>query len=1064
MRTIKTAAAALCAASSVDALAAIARDIGVTDEPMPLDRTSRAKLGLPAALQSVRVASGCGQLRALLAEYASGTNLRELIATTAARLSARTPHVLWMLLFTERSGSRVGIAVWSASGRSPRVSALIADRNRVLDSDADTLCALVAACSTNDLATHVRWLEVLGRDSLTRRFYGTLREVVRDLGAKAIGPGDSEEHQEVALLHVSRLLFLSFLEAKGWLDGDRAFLIRTFEESCASSGTYHHSVLRPLFFGTLNTRVSARATVARRFGRIPFLNGGLFTPTALERRLRGLRFGNEQMGRLFSDLLGRYRFTAREDSTSWSEAAIDPEMLGKAFESLMAAQTRKDSGAFYTPQALVERVTRSAIVAALAGGDLEREALDVYSEEAVCPARLKETLAKRLGRLTILDPACGSGAFLVHALSELTRLRCLAGDQRPVAQVRREVLSSSIFGVDLNPTAVWLCELRLWLAVVIESEETDPLCVPPLPNLDHHIRVGDSLLGGDFTSAPTTREARPLMQLRLRYARSTGNRKRALSRRLEKLERNFARSAIEKATAIISERRRDLLIAQRTADLFGERRGPDRAAAAAMRELKLRARELRTARRNLDDCGALPFSFTAHFPDVAAAGGFGMVVGNPPWVRLHRIPLRDRELFRREFHSFRNAAWREGAEGAAAGSGFASQVDLAALFVERGVSLLREQGALAFLLPSKLWRSLAGGGIRQLISERCRLLAIEDWTDAPPSFDAAVYPSLLLAQKHADSASRPSEVSVVVHSRTCSESWRVPTCELGVRTHSASPWLLLPPDPRRAFRALVACGNALRDTPLGRPTLGVKCGVNDAFVVTVTGISGSVARIVSREKSGEVELSLLRPALRGSALRSWRVDAGDEFVIWTHDVLGKPLEKLPPLAARWFNGWRAELTARTDARRTQRWWSLFRTEAAAHDRPRVAWSDFGKTPRAVVLGRGDRTVPLNSCYVIRCDTESDAYALCALLASPVAAAWLNAIAEPARGGFHRYLAWTIALFPIPRNWLEARALLEPFGKAAANGAIPDPDELTRAVQRAYSDSADVSALVEWMKR
>src|SRR6185503_13978444 len=103
--------------------------------------------------------------------------------------------------------------------------------------------------------------------------------------------------------------------------------------------------------------------------------------------------------------------------------------------------------------------------------------------------------------------------------------------------------------------------------------------------------------------------------------------------------------------------------------------------------------------------------------------------------------------------------------------------------------------------------------------------------------------------------------------------------------------------------------------------------------------------------------------------------------------------------ARWLSKWRRELVARTDARHGSRWWSLFRTESARSDRARVVWADVGREPRACVLPAGDATVALNTCYVARCSDQTDALALAALLNSPMARAWLNAVAEPARGGY-----------------------------------------------------------------
>jgi hypothetical protein len=143
---------------------------------------------------------------------------------------------------------------------------------------------------------------------------------------------------------------------------------------------------------------------------------------------------------------------------------------------------------------------------------------------------------------------------------------------------------------------------------------------------------------------------------------------------------------------------------------------------------------------------------------------------------------------------------------------------------------------------------------------------------------------------------------------------------------------------------------------------------------------------------------------------------------------------------------------------------LFRTEGADCSRTRVVWSDFGRIPRAAVLAAGDPTVPLNSCYVLPCDDPRDALALAALLNSPLAAAWLNAIAEPARGGWHRYLAWTMALLPLPRDWAHARALLAPLAERARLGDLPSDAELLAAACRAYRlRNVDVSPLIAWCR-
>jgi hypothetical protein len=284
------------------------------------------------------------------------------------------------------------------------------------------------------------------------------------------------------------------------------------------------------------------------------------------------------------------------------------------------------------------------------------------------------------------------------------------------------------------------------------------------------------------------------------------------------------------------------------------------------------------------------------------------------------------------------------------------------------------------------------------------------------------------------------------------------------REDPASPWLFLPPDVRRAFDRLRERGRPLGASALGRATLGVKCGCNDAFTVSTTDVTPELVSVEHRGRKGVLESSILRPLLRGDAVAAWRIPATDRAIVWTHGAGGAPLPSLPSGAARWLAPWRRRLRARADLRGTGIWWMLFRTEAADCSRARVVWSDFGRVPRAAILASGDPTVPLNSCYVVSCDDPVDALALTALLNSPVAAAWLNAVAEPARGGWHRYLAWTVELLPLPRDWPRARDILAPLAERALLDTPPTGEELLAAACRAYRlRRRDVASLIAWCR-
>lgn len=1058
MLTLPAAARLLGNARDLPGLVALARVCGFGGDPVELDASSRKSLGITGPLQRTHVVEGRGILRAMCAEVRCGTLTRDSLSQIAIRLQQRSPFSLWLLFVCERGGRHAAIA---AAVIAPRrhASALIFDRTTVVDSDAETLRALAGAGDGLDLLAHARWCELLGREAITRRFFRALEGTVETLATSIANDVPSPDARTLAILTSTRLLFLSFLEAKGWLDGDHGFLRRTWNACMAAGGGYHRAVLLPLCFGTLNTPRSKRAAAARAFGRIPFLNGGLFARTRLERQYRRTSFSDEALGHLVSDLLGRWRFTVREHEASLAEAAVDPEMLGLAFESLMASHERRTSGSFYTPRALVERVFDAALNAALARDDFANS-LDALRAGSPVVGVAATRLRARLASLRILDPACGSGAFLVHALETVARLRAGCGDALSPGALRRDILARQLFGVDREPTAVWLCELRLWLAVVVESNETDPLEVPPLPNLDAQVRVGDALAGDAFVASRGASGRSPLTLLRVRYARATGTRKRTLARVLAVEERRAARTAVDARVSAVAARRRDILAVLRGRDLFGTRVAPASSLRGHLSELKRLARELRAERAALSRGGAVAFDFGAQFSDVGDDGGFDVIIGNPPWVRLHRIPQRERDRLRSQFCTYREAGWRSGAVLAGAASGFAAQVDLAALFVERALSLVRERGTISLLVPAKIWRSLAGGGVRHLLLRSSRILELEDWSEARATFDAAVYPSLVVATK--DMGSPPTDVRMAEHHRDRVLSWTTSSSGLPIDDSPGAPWVWLPSSAREGFDRVRRHGVALAERESFRPRLGVKCGFNEAFLVRALGDGFFIGGDGRRSR---IESALVRPLVRGESVTRWVLPALADSIVFPHDDALDVVGTLPPLARAWMQPVRRRLVARTDLGGKREWWTLFRTAAADHRQARVVWADLSKAPRAAVLPPGDRTVPLNTCYVVLTASTAEAYALATWLNSPLAASWLAALAEPARGGFRRMFGWTVSLMPIPRDWDHSVALLAPLGERAAAGNVPSDEEILDASLAALGlATRDVAALLTWGHR
>ena len=317
----------------------------------------------------------------------------------------------------------------------------------------------------------------------------------------------------------------------------------------------------------------------------------------------------------------------------------------------MAPPERRRTGAFYTPFALVETRRRRA------GTRRAR------SDDRTDVARAARASCH------VLDPACGSGAFLVHALERvaalLARARRLARDS---STIRRDVLTRSIYGVDLNPTAVWLCELRLWLSVVIESDESRSRppccrCRISIATFASATRSSGSAFGDDDVAS--SRRASRCAALRERYARRERRAKGSLARQLERAERDralashrtpsstsIARAAARprrRATRARSVRRSLPAVARRASD----RRPTLRRRAASLRALRAPHRA---------PAARFPSRFPTHFADVAARGGFDARRRQPAVGAAARHSRRAaRRRFGASYEVARAAAWEPGA-------------------------------------------------------------------------------------------------------------------------------------------------------------------------------------------------------------------------------------------------------------------------------------------------------------------------------------------------------------------------------------------------------------------
>lgn len=360
------------------------------------------------------------------------------------------------------------------------------------------------------------------------------------------------EHQEFAVRLIGRIIFSWFLKEKKSTAGVAIVPNELLSlDAVASNADYYHSILEPLFFELLNKRVENRHESLREapFSTVPYLNGGLFSPQRgdfySQNSFNGAgtpgltHIPNEWFSELFT-VLEQYNFTVDENTSYDVDLSIDPEMLGRIFENLLAEinpetgeSARKSTGSFYTPREIVDYMVDSSLLEFLktkTGADESKlKALISWGqaddEEHPLSNDEKQKIVTALAGLTILDPACGSGAFPIGILQKVVYILQQADPRAEIwlenqlkniasPELKRDiqekyesenydwlrkygVIRETIFGIDIQTIATEISKLRCFLTLIIEEEVDDDKPnrgVHALPNLDFKFVTANSLV------------------------------------------------------------------------------------------------------------------------------------------------------------------------------------------------------------------------------------------------------------------------------------------------------------------------------------------------------------------------------------------------------------------------------------------------------------------------------------------------------------------------------------------------------------------------------------------
>lgn len=602
-------------------------------------------------------------------------------------------------------------------------------------------------------------------EAVTRTFFRDYR-ICFDILQKDLykQTGDDTWAHDYALQLLNRCMFLYFIQRKRWLGEDTEFLKAfwdAYHKAEHEQDTFVTLWLNTLFFKAFNNKYYVTdnhfpASIHTVLQLAPFLNGSMFTENDLDRQ-EGFVVSDQRFTDIFN-LLQRYNFTIAEDSPLDQEIAVDPEMIGTVYESLVNVSTeideRSDAGIFYTPRTEIDLMCRLTLVDYLTnhlGNEhkhllydavfaIEQEDKD-SADQQLKDADLWDKVYDLLNNMTMIDPACGSGAFLVGMLSVLDDLMeraitslGLENSYNPYNAYERKkrIIEQSLYGVDVMEWAVHITELRLWLALIVDAEYTPESLhgrtEPLLPYFTFKVRCGDSLVqevGGIRLGLKQQNTLSPLLkrrmyklhQQKLDFYNNKPSRELHTPEDVKRVERSLFLDILDEQIHTKEEEKKKPTLSEE--DLA----------------------QLRRTRAALHASKTLPFVWDIAFGEIFADGQyFDIVLGNPPYLRqenIHTPYLKDHskednkaykaklahamyELFP-HFFGYTDKYGKQTITNP-----INQKSDLYIYFYLLGLSLLNAKGTFCFI-TSNSWLDVGyGADLQEFLLKHCHIKLILD--------------------------------------------------------------------------------------------------------------------------------------------------------------------------------------------------------------------------------------------------------------------------------------------------------------------------------------------------
>ena len=757
---------------------------------------------------------------------------------------------------------------------------------------------------------------------------------------------------------LGQIVFLYFLQKKGWLgvkrdenwgSGPKDFMQQLFQKKIVPYDNFFDDILEPLFYEAL-ARKNDYDYYSRFNVRIPFLNGGLFE-AEYDWVHTNIVIENSVFEKIF-ETFDRYNFTVKEDEPLEKEVAVDPEMLGKVFERLLEEDARKSNGAVYTPRFIVHYICQQSLIEYLErhtdiprndieffiqkGDELyaktlqkvidaesgrENKSADGLPESIVSHALEIDTL---LRDIKIADPAVGSGAFPVGMMNEIVKARTALtprlnrGDEsRTAYNLKRQTIENSIYGVDLDPSAVDISKLRFWLSLIVD--EVNPKEIRPLPNLDHKIVAGNSLLESfqgiklfddEILSPELDSAAEEVAEIdnelkRLREERDAlpwgteSARSLCLTDEINRLENRKARilkdepqkQILQTLSPVKVERfkksrkgLKEYRILQN--QYFNEQ---DKEKKAELRK-EIERQEWDIIEREADNSGnpkivkelktlkgkkGKPFFlWKLYFSEVFTREnpGFDCVIGNPPYIQLQKLDKNVKKQYEQTGFSVHD-----------------SMGDICCLFYEKGWTLLRDGGTLGYITTNGWMRGGYGENLRDFFVTKTNPILLIDFPSKKIFEGVTVEANILLYNKEPNQKKTKACAITVNCSENMSDLIQQQAMYMNFDTKES--WIIQSPIEKQIKEKVDKIGVPLKDWNI-KINFGIKTGYNPAFIIngeTRTNILNGCKTPDERTRTD----ALIRPILRGRDISRYTSTFSDLWIISTFPSRKYDIEEYP---------------------------------------------------------------------------------------------------------------------------------------------------------------------------